>query len=83
MADEHDSVDASRDLLTGRSLRVQARVSRSEVRVFPLVDHAGARLDDLLDRLRGFARRGVRSDIAGIDFEFQRGASSMLRLTVS
>ncbi|WP_280345510.1 hypothetical protein [Nocardia abscessus] len=66
------------------ALRELARVSRGEVRVFPLVDHAGGRLDDLLDRLRGALRdEGVRSDIAGVVFEFQRGASSMLRLTVS
>ncbi|MGK8490090.1 methyltransferase domain-containing protein [Nocardia asiatica] len=65
------------------ALRELARVCRGEVRVFPLVDHAGGRLDDLVHRLRDALRsEGVRSDLVGVDFEFQRGASSMLRLRV-
>ncbi|MFI2279505.1 hypothetical protein [Nocardia beijingensis] len=62
-------------------LRELARLSRGEVRVFPLADHAGGTLDDLLDRLReALEREGVRSDIAEVDSEFRRGATAMLRL---
>ncbi|WP_201295158.1 MULTISPECIES: hypothetical protein [Nocardia] len=66
------------------ALRELARTSRGEVRVFPLVGHAGRRLDDLLDRLRNALRADrIRSDIVDVDFEFQPGARSMLRLTAA
>ncbi|MEU1544791.1 hypothetical protein [Nocardia sp. NPDC005745] len=66
------------------TLRELARLSCGEVRVFPLVDHAGGPLDDLLDRLRkALHTGGIRTDIAEVDFEFQRGARSMLRLTAA
>ncbi|WP_063048648.1 hypothetical protein [Nocardia arthritidis] len=66
------------------ALRELARLSRGSVRVFPLVDHAGGPLDDLLDRLRKTLHdTGIRTDIAEVDFEFQRGARSMLRLTAA
>jgi hypothetical protein len=53
----------------------------AEVRVFPLVDLAGQRsrwLDPALAHLRG---RGVRADILAVDYEVQRGARQMLRLS--
>ncbi|WP_067462021.1 hypothetical protein [Nocardia amamiensis] len=64
------------------ALRELVRLARREVRVFPLVDHAGERLDDLLARLRdALSAAGIRSDVTPVDFEFQRGSTSMLRLT--
>ncbi|MEU2038121.1 hypothetical protein [Nocardia niwae] len=63
------------------ALRELVRLSRGEVRVFPLVDHAGGRLDDLLVRSRQVLRaNGIRSEVTEVGFEFQRGARSMLRL---
>ena len=63
------------------ALLEMARVSRREVRVFPLVDQAGAALPGLLDRvLRDMAAAGVAADVVDVDFEFQRGATQLLRL---
>lgn len=64
------------------ALRELLRVSKSEVRVFPLVDYTGAPLNDLVEGLREeLAREGVHSTIARVDYEFQRGSTSMLRLS--
>ena len=58
-----------------------ARVSRREVRVYPLVDQAGRALPALLDRvLRDLAAAGAAADLVDVDFEFQRGATQLLRL---
>ncbi|MBF6296952.1 hypothetical protein IU459_05270 [Nocardia amamiensis] len=66
------------------ALRELVRLTRREVRVFPLIDHSGERLDDLLARLRDvLSAEGIRSDITPVDFEFQRGSTSVLRLTAS
>ncbi|BDT96462.1 hypothetical protein [Nocardia sputorum] len=66
------------------ALRELTRLSRREVRVFPLVDHAGGQLDDLLDHVRNELRSsGIRSEVADVEFEFQRGARSMLRLSAA
>ncbi len=64
-------------------LREMARVSRAEVRVYPLVDQAGQALPELVDRLVAeLTREGVRAAIEPVGYEFQRGATSMLRLRV-
>ncbi len=73
------------DRLDGRfhraALLEMARVSRREVRVFPLVDQAGRGLPVLLDRvLRDLAAAGVSADVVGVDAEFQRGATQLLQL---
>ncbi|MFH5232126.1 class I SAM-dependent methyltransferase, partial [Antrihabitans spumae] len=58
-----------------------ARVSAGDVRVYPLVDHAGDRLDDLVAELRTeLSRNGITSDIRPVEFEFQRGSNTMLVL---
>ncbi|MBJ8342891.1 class I SAM-dependent methyltransferase [Antrihabitans sp. YC3-6] len=58
-----------------------ARVSAGEVRVYPLVDHAGGRLDDLVAGLRTeLSRNGIASVIRSVEFEFQRGSNTMLVL---
>jgi hypothetical protein len=63
-----------------RALRELLRVA-SEVRVFPLVvqrtGHPVEFLPDLLDDLR---KDGVRAEVRGVPFEFQRGAREMLVL---
>ena len=65
------------------ALLEMARVSRREVRVFPLVDQAGAALPVLLDRvLRYLAAAGVAADVIGVEAEFQRGATQLLRLRI-
>lgn len=63
------------------ALRELARVSRSEVRVFPLVRQGDGEpvpyLPDLLDRL---TTDGIRSEIRKVPYEFQVGADRMLVL---
>ncbi|MFD4291923.1 methyltransferase domain-containing protein [Rhodococcus sp. NPDC058532] len=55
------------------------RVSRSEVRIFPLVASGSAalypHLDTLLTDLRG---RGVEGEVVEVEYRFQRGAHHML-----
>ncbi len=59
-----------------------ARVSRGEVRVYPLLDHSGAALPDLLASLRAaLAQRGIRTELREtVAYEFQSGARDMLVL---
>jgi SAM-dependent methyltransferase len=58
-----------------------ARVGR-EVRVYPLVDQAGRALPELLPAVfDGLAAAGVRAEVVEVDYEFQRGARSMLRIS--
>ena len=58
-----------------------ARVARRQVRVYPLVDHTGAPLADLVAALVGdLAAGGVRARVQEVDYEFQRGARHVLVL---
>lgn len=62
------------------SLRELVRVSRSEVRIFPLVQQgAGDPVDYLPDLLAELA--GVTSEIRKVPYEFQAGADEMLVLS--
>ncbi|QHC02549.1 methyltransferase domain-containing protein [Epidermidibacterium keratini] len=55
------------------------RVCRGEVRVFPLIDHAGRPLTALVDQLReALADLGMPTEVQRVDYEFQRGGSHML-----
>jgi methyltransferase family protein len=64
------------------ALLEMVRVSRREVRVFPLVDQAGRAQPELLDQLRtALAAAGVTAEVRGVDYEFQRGAAQLLRLS--
>lgn len=57
------------------------RASRGDVRVFPLIDHAGRPLPTLVDQLRGeLASLGIPTEIRQVDYEFQRGGGHMLVL---
>ena len=59
-----------------------ARVAR-EVRVFPLVDLNGGRLDAMVEQLRGaLAERGIATALRPVEFEFQRGVRTMLVVNV-
>lgn len=60
------------------ALREMARVSRGQVRVFPLVDQAGHDRPELLAAL--LADDELRATVRTVDFEFQHGARSMLQL---
>ena len=58
------------------------RISRGEVRVFPLVDLNGIRLDGLIDGLRtALSDKGIHSELRIVELEFQRGARSALVLS--
>lgn len=66
------------------ALQEMARVSRGRVRVFPLVDQAGAPLTGLVERLMSeVSAAGVAATLRPVPFEFQRGAREMLELDVS
>jgi hypothetical protein len=66
------------------ALMEMARVSRGQVRVFPLVDQAGRPLPDLLERLVAMlASEGLDAAVRETGYEFQRGARSMLQIDVA
>ncbi len=63
-----------------RALREMARVARREVRAYPLLDIRAVpypRLDRLRARL---GAAGVDSEVRGVPYEFQAGATTMLVL---
>lgn len=73
-----DRLDADFHLM---ALLEMHRVSRGEVRVFPLLDNAGNRTDELLERLRSeLANRRIDTEVRHTDYEFQRGGNQMLVL---
>ncbi len=73
-----DRLDRAFHLAALRELR---RVARGQVRVFPVVDQAGGRLDDLVDNLvHAITADGVRVERRQVPYEFQRGADTMLVL---
>ncbi|MEV0945094.1 methyltransferase domain-containing protein [Rhodococcus sp. NPDC049939] len=66
------------------ALRELARVARGNVRVFPLVDQAGERRDDLLPPLLvELESLGLSPQVRTVDYEFQHGADAMLVLDAS
>jgi len=63
-----------------QALCEMARVARGEVRAYPLIDILGVphpRLDELRARLGG---AGIDSEVRGVPYEFQAGATEMLVL---
>jgi Methyltransferase domain len=55
------------------------RVSRREVRVFPLLDQAGHPLDDLIGAVLGrLSGQGIEARVLEVPYEFQRGGNEML-----
>lgn len=62
-----------------RSMGELMRVTRDELRIFPLVAVGASeqypRLDELLDDLRA---HGISGDVVDVDYEFQRGGNQML-----
>ena len=71
-----DSLDAG---FHRAAIREMARVA-AEVRIFPLLDMAGApsaHLDPVVERLRG---DGLRGEVLAVPYEFQRGGDRMLRV---
>ncbi|MCW2675523.1 MAG: hypothetical protein JWR70_563, partial [Modestobacter sp.] len=63
------------------ALLEMVRVSRGQVRIYPLVDQAGQPLPDLLDQLLAMlAAEGLETTVRDVDHEFQRGARTMLQL---
>ena len=64
-----------------RALLELVRAARTQVRVFPLLDHTGASDPDGLDALREQLKaRGVTSEVRRVPYEFQRGGHHMLVL---
>lgn len=57
------------------------RVTRAQVRVFPLLEHTGRTDEQLLDHLRAqLAESGIDSEVRPVSYEFQRGGNQMLLL---
>jgi hypothetical protein len=64
-----------------RALVELHRVSRREVRVFPLLDQGGHSLDDMTRSvLTLLLRQGIEAHICDVPYEFQRGGNQMLVL---
>ncbi|PQP90695.1 hypothetical protein CPT76_05200 [Paenibacillus sp. AR247] len=57
------------------------RVTKEEIRIFPLVDQSSRRYKDMQKLLTFAAGNGWSAEERPSDYEFQRGASSMLVLT--
>ncbi|OZB95481.1 SAM-dependent methyltransferase [Paenibacillus sp. XY044] len=57
------------------------RVTKDEIRIFPLVDQSSSRYADMEKLLSFAARNGWSAEERPSDYEFQRGADSMLVLT--
>ena len=65
-----------------RALVEMHRVCAREVRVFPLLDQAGRRLDTLVRQLlTALAQEGIAADIRQVPYEFQLGGNRMLVLS--
>ncbi|RBY96817.1 hypothetical protein DQ237_09125 [Blastococcus sp. TF02-8] len=63
------------------AVREMARVSRTGVRLYPLVDQAGRPHPELVERLIGsLTADGLRVRVRDVDYEFQRGARTMLEV---
>jgi hypothetical protein len=60
------------------SLRELARVTRREVRVFPILQHVDGMPYEHLEML--LSGLGVRAELRSVDYEFQRGGNQMLVL---
>jgi hypothetical protein len=58
------------------------RVSRQEVRVFPLLDQGGHSLDEMTGVVMALLlRQGIEAKICDVPYEFQRGGNQMLVLS--
>lgn len=57
------------------------RVSRGEVRIYPVVGRDGRKPGFFGDLLFALAKEGVKSGLIPSSFEFQKGAGEVLRLT--
>lgn len=62
-----------------RAINELVRVSRIEVRIFPLVPMGSAQLYPRLDELRAdLLKVGITCGVVEVDYEFQKGANQML-----
>ena len=61
-----------------RAIRELVRVSRREVRIFPLIGSDPTRNVDLDELRRRLAADGIGTEIRRVDYEFQRGANETL-----
>ena len=62
------------------TLKEFLRVSREEIRVFPLVDLSGNRYEYLEDVKRELLNCGCTVEEVSVPYEFQRNANSMLKI---
>ncbi|MNP80315.1 hypothetical protein D3C76_1783760 [compost metagenome] len=62
------------------TLRELLRVTKAEIRIFPLVDLSGRRYPHLDEMISYIQRQGWSAEEIQVPYEFQKGADSMLRL---
>lgn len=63
-----------------KCIRELLRVTRGELRIYPLTDLSGkqyGKLDPLLDEIR---KEGCQAEAAAVPYEFQKGTGRMLRI---
>lgn len=76
-----DRLDANFHL---EALLELVRVTRSEVRVFPLLQHTSHSDSQLLDHpCSQLSASGIHTQMRPVDYEFQRGGNEMLVLTTA
>jgi hypothetical protein len=76
-----DRLDANFHL---EALLELVRVTRSQVRVFPLLQHTGQSDPQLLDYLCSqLSASGIHTQMRPVDYEFQRGGNQMLVLNTT
>jgi Methyltransferase domain len=63
------------------ALRELYRVTRGEVRIFPLLEQGGRAVPDLVETV--LSELGIPCCIRQVDYEFQRGGNQMLALGVT
>nr|WP_232229102.1 class I SAM-dependent methyltransferase [Paenibacillus zanthoxyli] len=63
-----------------KSLRELLRVTRRELRIYPLVDLSGNRYGQMDDLLAQIAEDGCTAEEVQVPYEFQKGTGRMLRI---
>ncbi|MNH42961.1 hypothetical protein D3C79_1047630 [compost metagenome] len=63
-----------------RTLLELMRVTKSEIRIFPLIDLSSRRYHELERLVSAVQAQGWTAEEQQVPYEFQKGANSMLRL---
>lgn len=58
------------------------RVTKQEIRIFPLIDLSCKRYEHLDRLIASLQRQGYTTDVIKVPYEFQKGANSMLKIKI-